>query len=81
MASGGYRAGAGRPRKPESELSRPRQKKPEIATENNSTLPSNILDLKPMEYALQVMTDPTQSPDRRDRFCIVLMPYFHHKIG
>lgn len=81
MTSGGYRAGAGRPRKPENELSKPRRKKSEIATKKNSTVPSNSLDLTPMEYALQVMNDAAECRERRDRFCILLLPYFHSKKG
>jgi hypothetical protein len=80
MASGGYRAGAGRPRKPESDLSRPRQKKPTTKA-NSAPVSSQTGDLTPLEYALKVMNDATQCPERRDRFCIALLPYFHSKMG
>lgn len=80
MASGGYRAGAGRPKKPENELSRPRPKNPTVKAES-SPIASHTGDLKPLEYALQVMNDPNQCPERRDRFCIALLPYFHSKMG
>lgn len=78
MASGGYRAGAGRPRKPENELSRPRRVKPTVTTES-TIITSHTGDLTPMEYCLRVINDPTQIAERRDRFCIVLLPYFHTK--
>jgi hypothetical protein len=79
MASGGYRAGAGRPRKPDYELSRPRRTKPTVTTVN--TMVEYTGDLTPMDYCLQVMNDPTQCAERRDRFCIALLPYFHTKLG
>lgn len=79
MASGGYRAGAGRPRKPDYELSRPRRTKPSLATD--TPMATHTGDLTPMEYCLQVMNDPRQCGERRDRFCIALLPYFHTKVG
>lgn len=81
MASGGYRVGAGRPRKPDHELSRPRSKKSETAAASNTPSPNNAVDLTPLVFAFKVMNDPTQSPDRRDRFCVALLPYFHSKMG
>lgn len=80
MARGGYRVGAGRPRKPANELARPRPKKATVtASSALSASPSG--DLTPLEFALSVMNDPTQCADRRDRFCIALLPYFHSKMG
>lgn len=80
MASGGYRAGAGRPRKPDNELARPRPKKATV-TAGSAPIASHTGDLTPLEYALKVMNDATQCVERRDRFCIALLPYFHSKMG
>lgn len=80
MARGGYRAGAGRPRKPANELVRPRSKKAAVTASNAPSAPPSG-DLTPLEFALSVMNDPTQCADRRDRFCIALLPYFHSKMG
>lgn len=37
--------------------------------------------LTPLEYALQVMNDPRQPKDRRDRLCVAAMPFVHTKKG
>ena len=31
----------------------------------------------PLEYGLRIMNDPNVSPERRDRMCQCLLPYFH----
>lgn len=35
----------------------------------------------PLEYALNVMNDPRESKDRRDRLAVAAMPYVHMKKG
>ena len=35
----------------------------------------------PLEYALNVMNDPRESKDRRDRLSVAAMPYVHMKKG
>ena len=31
----------------------------------------------PLEYGLRILNDPNVSPERRDRMCQCLLPYFH----
>lgn len=82
--------GGGRPRKPDNELSRPRQKKtvkvkalttPTI--ENEIKLSGDVLPKKqtPLEYAHTIMNDPSADEIRRDRMAIALLPFFHKKLG
>jgi phage terminase small subunit len=88
----GYRVGAGRPRKPDSELSRPRQKK--TVKEKVLTTPLIEADKKvteidtgkpvkktPLEYALDIMNDPSIEEIRRDRMAIAALPFMHMKKG
>lgn len=37
--------------------------------------------LTPLEYALQVMNDPRQPKDRRDKLCVAILPFCHVKKG
>ena len=75
---GGYRAGAGRPRK--------------AGTTGAPNLPANVaeaaakVELSPLEYMLQVMNDLAAEPERRDRMAIAAAPFVHvrpsdHKAG
>ena len=43
--------------------------------------PSPIENLTPLEYGLQVMNNPNEAKERRDRLCIALLPFMHHKLG
>ena len=40
-----------------------------------------ISSLTPLEYALQVMNDPREPKERRDRLCVAAMPFVHTKKG
>lgn len=65
MKQGGYRPGAGRPRKGE----------PSVAQAAAS------LGMEPVDYLLMVMNDPNGDPARRDRAAIALLPYRHQRIA
>ena len=76
--NGGFRPGAGRPRKgdqnPEMRVSA-MQKEAEAEV-------SEILkkyELNPLEYMLQVMNDPSVDPQRKDRMAVAAAPYVHTK--
>lgn len=68
MSRGGFRPGAGRPKK-----SGPGQKKGQsgvaVETEN----------LTPLDYMLKVMNDPAADRDRRDRMAIAAAPFVHNR--
>lgn len=73
MARGGYRPGAGRPRKAE-------KRSDEQAKES----PAPVLPTEartPLEFMLAVMNDPAQSDSRRDRMAIAAAPFVHQKAG
>ena len=73
MARGGYRPGAGRPRKEAG-------KAPVIKNENDAGKPRKSLGgLSPLEYMLGVMNDPEQDGQRRDKMAIAAAPYVHGK--
>lgn len=40
-----------------------------------------IGNMTPLEYALQVMNDPREPKERRDRLCVAAMPFVHTKKG
>ena len=67
MARGGYRPGAGRPRKGEKPIAA------EIKAE------SRKLNLSPLEYMLSVMNDEGADDQRRDRMAVSAAPYVHPK--
>lgn len=81
--------GGGRPRKPDNELKQPRAKKKVVeklttpTIENDIKLSGEVLDKKqtPLEYALNVMNDPTVEEIRRDRMAIAALPFMHLKKG
>ena len=73
MARGGYRPGAGRPRK---EAGKP----PAMANEESAHKPRKSLGGKtPLEYMLSVMNDPVAEDARRDRMAMAAAPYVHGK--
>lgn len=73
MARGGYRAGAGRPRKAEKRSGEkgPEPDVPVLPTESHT----------PLEFMLAVMNDPQQSSQRRDRMAIAAAPFIHPRAG
>lgn len=38
-------------------------------------------NMTPLEYALNVMNDPREPKERRDRLCVAAMPFVHVKKG
>jgi|SRR5688572_4592780 phage terminase small subunit len=79
MARGGYRPGAGRPRKGEKRSEKvPVQK----ANEEQADVPVNPTeDRTPLEFMLAVMNDTQQPPNRRDRMAIAAAPFMHPRAG
>jgi hypothetical protein len=68
MARGGYRAGAGRPKKDKSEAAA------EPTTESRG--PHDT----PLGYMLDVMNDQAVSVTRRDRMAIAAAPFMHPRV-
>lgn len=71
MARGGYRPGAGRPKKSGG------QSKASLVAEANREARKS--GMSPLEYMLSVMNDPAENPDRRDKMAIAAAPYVHAK--
>lgn len=65
MAKGGYRPGAGRPKK--------------SATKKAVKKEARRLGLSPLEYMLDVMNNPAADETRRDRMAIAAAPFVHSK--
>lgn len=73
MGRGGYRAGAGRPRKTE--------KKEKPTTKQSEPKSDYGEDLLPLDYMLKVMNDPKVDASRRDRMAIAAAPFMHGRKG
>lgn len=43
--------------------------------------PIPLENLTPLEYALQVMNNPNEPKERRDRLCVAILPFCHVKRG
>lgn len=71
MARGGYRPGAGRPKKSGG------PSKKELAEE--AVREATSAGMTPLEYMLSVMNDRSGDPDRRDKMAIAAAPYLHAK--
>src|SRR5690242_1425804 len=69
MASGGFRASAGRPRKP--------FKKDDLSDDAHPETQEPAGNLTPLEYMLSVMNNPAAHPERRDRMAVAAAPYVH----
>lgn len=80
MARGGYRPGAGRPRKNPEETSAKASTRPAKAAAGNQTAKER-LDLTPLEYMLDVINDPNADQARRDRMALAAAPFVHGKIA
>lgn len=72
MASGGYRAGAGRPRGSTSK----KLSKKDVKVIKKS---SKLSGMTPLEYMLAVMNSTEADDERRDRMAIAAAPYVHEK--
>ena len=71
MARGGYRPGAGRPRKEAG-------KAPVVKDEKDAEKPRQSLGgLTPLEYMLSVMNSESVDDARRDKMAIAAAPYVH----
>ena len=66
MARGGYRPGAGRPKKNSLDDTRAKIKKA-----------ARKLKISPLDYMLSVMNDPLSDTNRRDRMAIAAAPFVH----
>jgi len=71
MARGGYRPGAGRPKKSGGPT------KKELAQE--AVREATSAGMTPLEYMLSVMNDRATDPDRRDKMAVAAAPYVHAK--
>lgn len=80
MARGGYRPGAGRPRKNPAETETKAATKPAKASAENQTTEERI-ERTPLEYMVDVMNDPDADQTRRDRMALAAAPYVHGKIA
>lgn len=80
MARGGFRPGAGRPRKSRDEVA----EKIEVAEKAlpqdvEAATTSDVTTFSPLEYLLSVLNDPTAHKDQRFRAAIAAAPYVHPK--
>jgi hypothetical protein len=69
MSRGGYRPGAGRPKKGES------------APVDEAQAMTEKSDVTPLEYMLAVVNDPLADQARRDKMAIAAAPFMHPKAG
>ncbi len=72
MPRGGYRPGAGRPRK---------AAQPEVAKEEQAEVrkAARKAGMTPLDYMLSVMNDADADATRRDRMAIAAAPFVHPK--
>lgn len=73
MASGGFRAGAGRPKGAKAPKAKPIKVAPDIKKAARQS------GMSPLDYMLTVMNDSQSDNDRRDRMAIAAAPYVHEK--
>ena len=77
MARGGFRPGAGRPRKQRDEASEKIEAAKKALPE--AAAPGEAGTLSPLEYLLSVLNDPAANKDQRFRAAIAAAPYVHAK--
>lgn len=75
MPRGGYRPGAGRPRKHPKPAPEVKREAPEPQTAPAPT------EYKPLEYMLKVMNDSNENAEMRARMAVAAAPYVHPKAG
>jgi hypothetical protein len=68
---GGFRPGAGRPRKPKVPKPVPR----------DIVVDAHAARMQPLEYMLAVMNDPAADEIRRDRMAMAAAPYCHPRVA
>lgn len=71
MASGGFRAGAGRPKGAKAPKAKPIKIAPDIKKAARES------GMSPLDYMLTVMNDKEAESDRRDRMAVAAAPYVH----
>lgn len=71
MASGGFRAGAGRPKGAKT----PKAKPIKVAADIKKAARQS--GLSPLDYMLAVMNDAESDSERRDRMAIAAAPFVH----
>ena len=83
MARGGYRPGAGRPRKSGKRSGEVEKQKasPDVPDAPDDLPVSPTENRTPLEFMLAVMNDPGQPPNRRDRMAIAAAPFMHPRAG
>lgn len=84
MARGGYRPGAGRPKRG-SKSGKTLAQNDQVFIQDHSA-PTDTADkiaanLTPLEYMLRIMRDPGADPARRDRMAAMAAPFIHRKAG
>ena len=78
MARGGYRPGAGRPKKSGSAKSAESQDR---AIKKELSAPMEASNFTPLDYMLQVMNDPDNGVDIKLRAASLAAPYVHGRKG
>lgn len=77
--------GKGRPPKSGATVQLPVEQIKRLLDPSPQPLPPDaevqIGNMTPLEYALQVMNDPREPKERRDRLCVAAMPFVHVKKG
>jgi hypothetical protein len=73
MASGGFRAGAGRPKGAKAPKAQPIKVAPDIKKAARKS------GMSPLDYMLTVMNDGEADSERRDRMAVAAAPYVHAK--
>lgn len=80
MARGGYRPGAGRPRKSLEAQGVEAPSKSEVLEDENQPK-GRRKKQTPLEYMVDVMNDPKASEARRDRMAFMAAPFVHGKVA
>jgi phage terminase small subunit len=78
MPRGGYRPGAGRPKKGSAPKVKP---EPRVLPEKPAAARVDGKRRTPLEYLLDVMNDPGADEARRDRAAAVAVAFLHPKAG
>lgn len=73
MASGGFRAGAGRPKGAKAPKAKP------ISVPKDVKTAARKSGMTPLDYMLTVMNDEGAESERRDRMAIAAAPFVHEK--
>lgn len=80
MARGGFRPGAGRPRKSRDEVAeKTGAVEKDLPQAAEAVVHSEATTFSPLEYLLSVLNDPTAHKDQRFRAAIAAAPYVHPK--